>query len=115
MFVRDVTAIDVTNNCRTYVYLLGYDLGCDVCGLVLYIGSSVSQETTAFIWVVEINLKKAVVVSSDILVSTVHTWSHIRTPQCEYFLPSEPPISQIYSCLIKQISNGIRLKPTRKI
>jgi hypothetical protein len=36
MFVRFVTAISVTSNCRTYVYLLGYDLGCGVCGLVLY-------------------------------------------------------------------------------
>jgi hypothetical protein len=42
MFVRFVTAISVTSNCMTYVYLLGYDLGCGACGLVLYIGSSVS-------------------------------------------------------------------------
>jgi len=30
MFVRFVTASNVTSNCTTYIYLLGYDLGCGV-------------------------------------------------------------------------------------
>jgi len=30
MFVRFVTANNVPSNCTTYVYILGYDLGCGV-------------------------------------------------------------------------------------
>jgi hypothetical protein len=30
MFVRFVTVSNVTSNCATYIYLLGYDLGCGV-------------------------------------------------------------------------------------